>query len=276
MSESILVIVKAKSNPMLGLGMASLMVLALNGCSNITTASSYEPPKANSATDATAIATNAYAAQTLQAPSQIQIDFRGAPVDKKASVNTADQSAQTVTPQVYKAPQQDRDGATTLAATGTPVTDAPPTQTATTQSTDHSPLVSPASPQSEVVPEPQSFSGTIPCFNPNMGCDAQKVVLSLAPNGRWRSRTTFLEQTKQNGKPLSEQGCWRTVLGSTTKISVLSASGAERAQFSLPTENLLRVVSVNGQVPNLNYSLSRQPDLDPIKELDKTPAPTCQ
>jgi len=38
---------------------------------------------------------------------------------------------------------------------------------------------------------------------------------------------------------------------------------------------VLRVRSIAGQTPNLNYNLTRQPDLDPIDELAKAQAPQC-
>ena len=254
------------------LGLASL---ALTGCSNFMTAGFYDPPKASSATDATAIATNAYATQAVQAPAQFQIDLRNPAAQKPVVTEATNQSATTSTPQVYKAPKTDRDAAIPVASGSTAVNDAPPADSADGDKNMQAVIATPPSPQSEVLPEPQSFSGTMPCFNANLGCNAQKVVLSLAPNGRWRSRTTFLEQDKQNGKPMVEQGCWRAVLSSPVRIALLGATNTERAQFALPSENLLRVISVDGQTPNLNYSLSRQPDLDPIKELDKTPAPSC-
>jgi len=67
------------------LGLASL---ALTGCSNFMTAGFYDPPKASSATDATAIATNAYATQAVQAPAQFQIDLRN-PAAQKPVVTEA-------------------------------------------------------------------------------------------------------------------------------------------------------------------------------------------
>jgi len=38
---------------------------------------------------------------------------------------------------------------------------------------------------------------------------------------------------------------------------------------------VLRVRSIGGQTPNLNYNLTRQPDLDPIDELASAAAPKC-
>ena len=39
--------------------------------------------------------------------------------------------------------------------------------------------------------------------------------------------------------------------------------------------NALRLISINADSPNLTYTLTRQPDLDPIDELNKKPAPNC-
>ncbi len=55
----------------------------------------------------------------------------------------------------------------------------------------------------------------------------------------------------------------------------MDRGGNVRADFSVPVNNTLRVRSVNGKTPNLNYTLTRQPDLDPVSELDKQPAPRC-
>jgi hypothetical protein len=38
---------------------------------------------------------------------------------------------------------------------------------------------------------------------------------------------------------------------------------------------VLRLVSINRDSVNLTYTLTRQPDLDPIDELNKTTAPNC-
>ncbi len=267
--------VKTKSTYTGSLILLGLASLALTGCANFMAAGFYDPPKASSATDANAIATNAYATQSVQAPAQFQIDLRQPTAEKPAATATTTQAATVSAPQVYKAPQNERDAVATVAVSSTVLNDAPPPESNSSDKNTQAVIATPASPQSEVVPEPTSFSGTVPCFNPNMGCNAQKVVLSLAPNGRWRSRTTFLDQEKQAGKPMTEQGCWRTLLSSPIRIAILSSTNTERAQFALPSDNLLRVISVDGQTPNLNYSLSRQPDLDPIKELDKATAPSC-
>lgn len=264
---------EATSKRVWGLSAVASVCLLLTACADMMQPGFYDPPKASSATDAEQFASNSYAIQNLRAPSQIEIDLRKPSLDNQIPVPAPNSTAAANAPQVYKAPPPANasEGAKPSAALPS---DVPPPVVENSANAEVAASGGP-SPQAALIPEPMSFAGTVPCFNPNMDCNAQRVVLSLAPNGRWRSRATFLDQNQQNGKPLVEQGCWRTVLGSYKKISVLSAQGIPRAEFAVPSDNLLAVLSVNGQTPNLRYTLSRQPDLDPIAELDKTAAPNC-
>ncbi len=125
------------------------------------------------------------------------------------------------------------------------------------------------------MPEPQTFSGTLPCFHPEMKCSAQRITLSLAPNGRWRARAAYLDQNSQNGSVQLDQGCWRGALMSPPRVILLNVQGDTRAEMALTSSNNLRLISLNGENPNLTYTLTRQPDLDVISELDKKPAPNC-
>jgi hypothetical protein len=129
--------------------------------------------------------------------------------------------------------------------------------------------------QASLFPEPLTFAGTLPCFHPEMKCSAQRITISLAPNGRWRARAAYLEQSAKSGKPLADQGCWRVIPQTVPRIILLNPSGNVRAELALSSTNVLRLISINGDSVNLAYTLTRQPDLDPISELDKTAAPTC-
>lgn len=108
-----------------------------------------------------------------------------------------------------------------------------------------------------------------------MKCSAQKITITLAPNGRWRARAAYLEQASKSGSTLADQGCWRVIPQAVPRIILLNPSGNVRAEMAQTSGNVLRLISINGDSVNLTYTLTRQPDLDPIDELNKTPAPTC-
>jgi hypothetical protein len=202
----------------------------------------YNPPAASSATDAIEHAENPYGTQTIRAPSQIQIGLNNRGTDA--------------------APTK---GASTLGGQVAQVG----TKQGAAASVDTDTL------QASLFPEPLTFAGTLPCFHPEMKCSAQRITLSLAPNGRWRARASYLEQSAQSGAPLADQGCWRVIAQAVPRIILLNPAGNIRAELALTSPNVLRLVSTNGESTNLTYTLTRQPDLDPINELNKTPAPTC-
>jgi len=132
----------------------------------------------------------------------------------------------------------------------------------------------PAAPLSTLIPQAQTYLGTLPCFNPGMQCTAQRITVTLAPNHRWRARSAYLDQSRASGSPMTDQGCWREIPDHPPRILVLEGNGNVRADLAL-VGNALRVLAVNGQSPNLSYSLTRQPDLDPIDELAKEALPDC-
>jgi hypothetical protein len=201
----------------------------------------YNPPAASSTTDAIEHAEAPYGSQTMRAPSQIQIGLKGRGSD-----------AAPVQGQPSGAPQ-----ATTNAAQG-----------AIAAAANNSL-------QASLFPEPLTFAGTLPCFHPEMKCSAQRITITLAPNGRWRARAAYLEQASKSGSPLADQGCWRVIPQAVPRIVLLNPSGNVRAELALTSTNVLRLVSINGDSVNLTYTLTRQPDLDPIDELNKTSAPNC-
>ncbi|MEI2415254.1 hypothetical protein V8Z80_03635 [Orrella sp. JC864] len=127
-----------------------------------------------------------------------------------------------------------------------------------------------------VIPAPRTFMGTVPCFTPELACTAQRVTLTLSPNGRWRARATPLDGAGQAARqPVAEQGCWRGIPERPARVILQEADGTVRAEFVMPASNQLRVRSVGGQAPTLDYNLGRQPDLDGIDELGAAPAPAC-
>ena len=201
----------------------------------------YNPPAASSTTDAIEHAEGPYGTQTMRAPSQIQIGLKNRGADAAPAQGSAAPAA----------------GQTSAASQGA----------ASAQAADTL--------QASLFPEPLTFAGTLPCFHPEMKCSAQKITITLAPNGRWRARAAYLEQATQSGAPLVDQGCWRVIPQATPRIVLLNPSGNVRAELAQTSSNVLRLISINGDSVNLTYTLTRQPDLDPIDELNKTKAPTC-
>ena len=273
---------------------AGLSALFLSGCAQLQQQMQqpgyYNLPAASSATDALAQAESSYANQTIRAPNQIQFDLRqpasqntaGAPASAGSAsaasskpVSSAS-SAQPV-PSNVAAGKNNTSAQPALKpydASGAP-NDLPPADLSTTQNVIANSTGSGSSIQENLMPEPQTFSGTLPCFHPEMKCSAQRITLSLAPNGRWRARAAYLEQNTQNGGVQVDQGCWRGNMMNPPRIILLNTQGDVRAELAMTNGNSLRLVSLNGANPNLTYTLSRQPDLDAISELDKKAAPNC-
>ena len=108
-----------------------------------------------------------------------------------------------------------------------------------------------------------------------MKCSAQRVTITLAPNGRWRARAAYLEQSSKNSAVQTDQGCWRASAQAVPRIVLLNNQGNVRAELAMTSGNMLRLISMNGGTANLTYNLSRQPDLVPIDELKGKPAPNC-
>lgn len=272
----------------------SLSAMLLGGCAQIQQQMQqpgyYNLPAASSATDALAQAEGSYATQAIRAPNQIQFDLRQ-PVTQNPNGTIASPAGTPATglkPVTTASPAQAQAGAATTTppgtanqpavkpydASGAPI-DLPPVDLSTTQNVAPATTGSSSSIQESLMPEPQTFSGTLPCFHPEMKCSAQRITLSLAPNGRWRARAAYLDQNSQNGSVQLDQGCWRGVLMNPARVILLNAQGDTRAELAMAGGNSLRLISLNGQNPNLTYTLTRQPDLDVISELDKKPAPNC-
>jgi len=273
-----------------------LSALLLSGCAQMQQQMQqpgyYNLPAASSTTDALAQAEGSYATQAIRAPNQIQFDLRqpvtpnpnGAVPNTVNATNTNTKPGTTATPASAQA-VAGGSAKNTAATTGQPApknydasgapTDLPPNDLSTAQNVAESKTGSGPSIQETLMPEPQTFSGTLPCFHPEMKCSAQRITLSLAPNGRWRARAAYLDQNTQNGSAQLEQGCWRGVMMSPARVILLNAQGDTRAELAMASGNSLRLISLNGTNPNLTYTLTRQPDLDAISELDKKPAPNC-
>ena len=296
MSELNLVTLFTPGKHVMVLGLSALL---LGGCAQMQQQMQqpgyYNLPAASSTTDALAQAEGSYATQAIRAPNQIQFDLRQ-PVTQNPN-STAPNTTAITTPAV-----KSTTGATSMPvqpiantgsgntagntagnasqaakpydASGAPA-DLPPPDLSSAQNVSAANTNPGSSIQERLIPEPQTFSGTLPCFHPEMKCSAQRITLSLAPNGRWRARAAYLDQSAQNGSVQVDQGCWRGNMMSPPRVILLNTQGDARAELAMSSNNSLRLVSMNGESPNLTYTLTRQPDLDVISELDKKPAPNC-
>lgn len=257
------------------------VVLGISGCAEIQQQMQqpgyYNLPAASSTTDAISQAESSYATQGIRAPNQIQFDLRQPQSNANRAPAAAPASNQAAAPTTYKVPAASN--AASNAAPTTSTTDAPPADLGSQQSNQaatDSNANTLDSYRASLIPEPQTFFGTLPCFHPDMKCTAQRITLSIAPNGRWRARASYLEQGNQNGPNQVDQGCWRATPMNPPRIVLLNAQGGIRAEMAVPSiGNSMRLISINGDAPNLVYTLTRQPDLDPIDELNKVAAPNC-
>lgn len=208
----------------------------------------YNPPPESTVTDAQSQYQDSRGRTLIRPPSQLQFEIeRPEPVTSTVAVDGQP------TP---SGPPSKRDGATAAAAPA--LQDAAPVN----------PLAA------QVIPEPRTFMGTVPCFTPRMDCTAQRVTLTLSPNGRWRARTVY--QGAGTEAPVAEQGCWRGIPERPARVILQDQAGNTRAELLQTSGNVLRVRSVGGQVPNLEYNLTRQPDLDGIDELTGATPPKCE
>lgn len=261
-----------------------LLAIGLTGCAQMQQAGYYNPPPASTTTDAIAQGDGIYNNQTLRAPSQIQIGLQQPSTATRTAVTAAPIPSPVTTNPRPATPGQI---AGTNVSSGAPATatpydaanapaDAPPVNAGSNVDTTSSAAAAPTeSLQATLIPEPQSFAGTLPCFHPEMKCSAQRVTITLAPNGRWRARAAYLEQNSKNSTVQTDQGCWRASAQAVPRVVLLNSQGNVRAELAMTSGDVLRLISMNGGTANLTYNLSRQPDLDSIDELKGKPAPNC-
>lgn len=122
--------------------------------------------------------------------------------------------------------------------------------------------------------EARSFLGTVPCPQ-GLACEVSRFVVTLAPSGEWRSRTTMLVNN-QPANTLTEQGCWNVIGENPLRIALMhAAQETAKADLTFLNNNTLRVNTLNGVQPVLQHRLTRQADIDPIDELSARPALLC-
>ncbi len=217
------------------------MLLALlgAGCAQTEAPGYFNPPAASTTQDAIRMAEGGVTQRTVHAPAQIQIKLRGEPLPQAADAS-ADGLTEAGKEQLERQINEER-----------------------------------ASPGG-LFPRPETFFGTLPCFHQDMRCTAQQVTLTVAPNRRWRARVQYLDgQQGSSGQAMTEQGCWRSLAMQPPRVLLMDGEQNIRAEFTVTAYDVLRLRSIDGEAVNLTYTLNRQPDLDPISELDGQPQPNC-
>lgn len=237
---------------------AALALAALAaGCAQMRSQGYYDPPAESSQTDAQYQAQGSAYRSAVHAPSQLQIGLdRDAP------------------------PRRDAAPAASASPTADPPTPVPPAGGTNARMTPAGEAANTAAATDPTLrafmPQAQTYAGTFPCLTPSPQCEAQRVTVTLGPNGRWRSRTTYLASQATPPVKQTEQGCWTVTPERPARVLLLDEKGATRIELVASANNVLRVRSVLGRAPTLDYSLTRQPDLDPIDEMSAQPIPTCE
>jgi hypothetical protein len=255
MTARVDIVTRSRKLSVMGLLLAGT-ALGVAGCAQQKTEGYYDPPVESTVTDAQYQGSGAAYRSVIRAPSQVQIALKP---DARKPQNQAQQAAASgqTTEDGQAVPEDAGGGGATAAAAAS------------------APAPAPNAAAHSLVPQPQTYMGTLPCFSPAMQCTAQRVTLTLAPNGRWRGRTAYLDDDPKKGSPVAEQGCWDATDERPPRVILMDGQGNVRVEFLVAANNVLRVRSIGGKTPNLNYNLTRQPDLDPIDELAKASAPKC-
>lgn len=259
MTARVDIVSRSRKFSVMGLLLAGT-VIGVTGCAKQKAEGYYDLPAESTVTDAQYQGSGAGYRSVIRAPSQVQIELKP---DARRQQNQNQQAvpAGQTTEDGQPVPEGAEGGSSGSGGTGAP---APAPAAPAPSGITHS-----------LVPQPQTYMGTLPCFSPAMQCTAQRVTLTLAPNGRWRGRTAYLDNDPKKGPPVSEQGCWDATDERPPRVILMDGQGNVRVEFLVAANNVLRVRSIGGQTPNLNYNLTRQPDLDPIDELANAAAPKC-
>jgi hypothetical protein len=262
MAARVDIVSRSRKLSVMGLLLAGTAIGAA-GCAKQKTEGYYDLPAESTVTDAQYQGSGAGYRSVIRAPSQVQIALKP---DARKQQNQAPQAnpAGQTTEDGQAVPEGAESSSASTASAAAPASAAPA-----------SAAPAPNAASQSLVPQPQTYMGTLPCFSPAMQCTAQRVTLTLAPNGRWRGRTAYLDNDPKKGPPVSEQGCWDATDERPPRVILMDGQGNVRVEFLVAANNVLRVRSIGGQTPNLNYNLTRQPDLDPIDELAKAAAPKC-
>jgi len=121
--------------------------------------------------------------------------------------------------------------------------------------------------------EARTFLGTIPCFGNSSSCTPQRITLTVAPTGEWRWRKETV--TASSRQPQAQQGCWEANESSKVQLWLRGAEDTILAHLEFLNDMTLKVKEIDGKRPSLHIQLSRQPDIDPIDELEASEALNC-
>ena len=258
MTARVDIVSRSRKLSVMGLLLAGT-VIGVSGCAKQKAEGYYDLPAESTVTDAQYQGSGAGYRNIIRAPSQVQIELK--PDARRQQNQNQPGTPAGQTTEDGQAVPEGAEGGSGGSGGSAPAPAAP--------------APSPSGITHNLVPQPQTYMGTLPCFSPAMQCTAQRVTLTLAPNGRWRGRTAYLENDPKKGPPVSEQGCWDATDERPPRVILMDGQGNVRVEFLVAANNVLRVRSIGGQTPNLNYNLTRQPDLDPIDELANAAAPKC-
>lgn len=121
--------------------------------------------------------------------------------------------------------------------------------------------------------ETRTFLGTIACPPANDTCEPVRLVTTMSPDGVWRMRAALIGQ---NDTPAVSQGCWHQIGDNPTRILLQTQNDTVFADLSFMHDQQLRVNVFNYVRPTLETHLSRQPEVDPISELENQIGPECR
>uniref|UniRef100_UPI00334100FB copper resistance protein NlpE N-terminal domain-containing protein n=1 Tax=Castellaniella defragrans TaxID=75697 RepID=UPI00334100FB len=115
-----------------------------------------------------------------------------------------------------------------------------------------------------------TYLGTVPCAD-GLQCPASRMTLTLAPDGQWRARSVTVDASSTT---TTQMGCWYVTNDDPLRI-MLQTGEHTTAQLEFTSNSALRILMVGGHRPLLDYTLTRQADIDPIDELSGHPAQVC-
>jgi copper homeostasis protein (lipoprotein) len=108
---------------------------------------------------------------------------------------------------------------------------------------------------------PKTYAGVIPCAD----CEAQRLVLTLFPDSTYRMRRTYSGVSNGQDKNFYDIGRW--VVEDKGDLLKLHGGHESMLQFRIQAYDRLRMLDIEGNdiQSNLNYELSRRPDVDLVE-----------
>ena len=222
--------------------------LGIAGCAQQRTEGYYDPPAESTVTDAQSQGSGAGYRTVLRAPSQVQIALQ-----PDASRKTASQQAQAAQAIPPRTASPCRRGADSGAASGVAASGAAPAPAV--------PASTPSAAAHGLVPQPADLHGHAALLLARHAARARRGTLALARRVTWKA-------TPSRARRWSNKAAGTPPTNARRAVILLDwTARAACAPNSPPPPTMCCVRSIAGQTPNLNYNLTRQPDLDPIDEL---------